>query len=122
MAEYVEVMKQAKRMCEARGDTCLGCPVDGGGTCVFMKGPWGLTEEKIAETEKIVMEWAAEHPEPRYPNWIDWLYQMGVYRDEKRNGNVHTCCLTENAYLPIPADIAEKLGIKPIGGMIDENA
>lgn len=111
MAEFKEIMKQARRMCDAN---CEKCPL---GNVVGNICPVAVTgNDEVAEIERIVMDWAKEHPEPRYPNWIDWLYQMGVYRDEKRNGNVHTCCLTENAYLSIPADIAEKLGIKPIGG------
>ena len=126
MAEFMEVMKQAKRMCEASGDTCLSCPVDGGGTCVFMKSPWSLTEEKIAETEKIVINWAAKHPEPRYPTWKEWqdtnfpnndalmrpcIFESEEYFNCKQENGCEKCMNK-----PIPADIAEKLGIKRIEG------
>ena len=87
MAEFQEVMKQAKRMCKASGDTCLSCPVDGGGTCAFIKAPWSLTEEKIAETEKIVMNWAENHPEPRYPTWKEWEEKQRAKEDETDDQN-----------------------------------
>lgn len=126
MAEFQEVMKQAKRMCKASGDTCLSCPVDGGGTCAFIKSPWSLTEEKIAETEKIVIDWAAKHPEARYPSWSEtWrrLFPDARYTPcpesefgikMECNGGCKAC-----RDKPIPADVAEKLGIKPIGGDAD---
>lgn len=132
MAEFQEVMKQAKRMCEAGGDTCLKCPADGGGTCAFIKSPWSLTEKKIAETERIVMDWAAANPEPRYPTWREWQnanfptasHSLGPCRfvSVEQAGCVHNHGCVECLNRPIPADIAEKLGIKPIGGESDEKA
>lgn len=125
MAEFQKVMKQAKRMCEASGDTCLSCPADGGGTCVFIKSPWSLTEEKIADAERIVMDWAEKHPEPRYPTWKEW--QEANFPNA--NVKVSPCAFSDSKSFrcmnhecdacrdfPIPADIAEKLGVKPIGG------
>ena len=127
MAEFQEVMKQAKRMCEASGDTCLKCPTDGGGTCAFIKGPWRLTKEEIAETERIVMGWAAKNPEQMYPSWNEAWKQLfpttaernapcvRYFMDKER---AEMCCTAECREChkqPIPADIAEKLGIKPIG-------
>jgi hypothetical protein len=26
--------------------------------------------------EKIVMSWAAEHPEPKYPTWMEYLFTI----------------------------------------------
>lgn len=132
MAEFQEVMKQAKRMCEAIGDTCLGCPVYGGDTCVFMKSPCSLTEKKIAETEKIVKDWAAKHPEPRYPSWKEWqdtnfpnndaLMRPCIFESEEYFNCKSEIGCEKCINKPIPADIAEKLGIKPIGGVSDEKA
>jgi len=59
--------------------------------------------------EKIVMAWAAEHPEPVYPTWEEWLsdkYNL-AYNDDFR-------LAMSREY--IPADIAEKLGIEPKEG------
>ena len=46
------------------------------------------------------MEWAEAHPEPEYPTWVEWFNSMGGV----------------DCGEPIPADIAEKLGIKPKEG------
>ena len=121
MAEFKEVVAQIKRMCESHGAGCHDCPAKAkSGLCAlahddeFIPEDW--EEIKAAEIEMVVMRWAANNPGPRYPRWVDVLYEMGVFRDEVHHGNVHTCRLTDKAYAPIPADIAEKLGIKPIGG------
>lgn len=52
------------------------------------------------------MAWAAEHPEPVYPTWIDVLILYGVTDETGYN-------YLDSAYNHIPADIAEKLGIEP---------
>ena len=118
MAEFIKVMNQAQRMCKSFSGAraCDSCPAGGCGECAFTVSPEYRNDDQFAKIERIVIDWAAEHPEPRYPRWVDVLYEMGVFRNEVHNGNVHTCCLTDEAYAPIPADIAEKLGIKPIGG------
>lgn len=68
--------------------------------------------------------WAAEHPAPRYPSWREW--QESVFPDFSRRidpcvfmdftelkcGEQLTCRACQE--MPIPADIATKLGIKPI--------
>lgn len=58
MAEYSEVMKQYKRMCNACV-TCTECPVDeikGFLTCL------GALVDKPDEMEEVVMQWAKENP------------------------------------------------------------
>ena len=129
MAEFQEVMRQAKRMCKASGDTCLSCPADGGGICAFIRTPWNLTEEKIAETEKTVMDWAAKNPESRYPTWKEWqdtnfpnndaLMRPCIFESEEYFNCKQEIGCEKCMNKPIPADIAEKLGIKPIGGNED---
>lgn len=67
--------------------------------------------------------WAADHPAQRYPTWREWQERMFPYRDRnispcefddssRFNCKAKNCgqCMDE----PIPADIAEKLGIRPI--------
>ena len=131
MAEFQEVMRQAKRMCEASGDTCLSCPVDGGDTCVFMKSPWSLTKEKIAETEKIVINWAEKHPEPRYPTWAEAWRQLFPGADlipcPRKHFWFDCACIGEDSCQmcvnrQMYPFVAEKLGVKPIGGASDEKA
>ena len=98
MAEYSEVINQFKRMC-AHGNcrTATGCPMDGCNISQCRK--FGF--ERPREFEQRVMQWAAEHPEPVYPSWYEYLTDMypstwNMIKDK-----------------PIPADIAEKLGIEP---------
>ena len=80
--------------------------------------------EVIEKIESIVMQWAAEHPEPTYPTWEEWGEQWKQAFPEAEStpclslfkkvdcGEPCASCRAK----PIPADIAEKLGIKPIGG------
>ncbi len=118
MAEFVEVLRQAKRMCKAN---CEECPLSHtvGNIC-----PIAVTgNDEIAEIERIVMDWAASHPEPRYPTWEEWHKTNFPDADHNicpsyfmSNKPLGTCAVSckECTNTPIPADIAEKLGIKPI--------
>ena len=104
MAEFSEVMKQLARMANACKGECEKCPLDNSVLCT---GPWcfGGTEG-IAEAERIVMQWAAENPEPVYPTWAEWLDTLEVVVN---GGNA--VMMKPKMLNPIPADIAEKLGI-----------
>lgn len=131
MAEFVDVVKQKARMCRVINN-CAVCNLSyhnnskGLNCTVFMM-------EHPEEAEKIIMEWAAAHPEPKYPSWRDaWkqLFPQACYGMDVNfdcpcpkyflpcgmvNCNVvfepDRCYTCKNN--PIPADIAEKLGIKP---------
>lgn len=64
MAEFKEVMKQYKRMCNSYPD-CTDCPFSAelGWNC----RPDALAEEEDFDIwETTVMEWARTHPEPVY--------------------------------------------------------
>ena len=113
MAEYVEVMKQKKRMCKryTGGGICQSigykiCPLKGHDLCC--KPLTNMDIDKIQEGEAIIMKWAAENPELVYPSWIDWLRQIDVVPPEQK-------CFHAWLLEPIPADIAQKLGIEPKG-------
>lgn len=127
MAEFKEVMRQAERMCKAH-DECECCPIkeemdDLGEKCPFC----GALD--VAAVEQKIMDWAAEHPEPRYPSWHEAWKQL--FPDRQRTPCPGCCgkkyapewCGQEECgeckNRPIPADIAEKLGIKPVGGDAD---
>lgn len=126
MAEFVEVMRQAQKICDTY--KCDDCPmVDHVDMC-------GLIHSKyrkagfLLEFEQIVMQWAKEHPEPQYPTWEEWqtntfpgdlnrlrpCHFMDVSAWESIIGK--KCkgieCSECRTY-PIPADIAKKLGIRP---------
>ena len=124
MAEFTEVMRQAKRMCDATvSERCHECTLWRPETesCSLYGDDDGVD---YADMERRVMTWAAEHPEPRYPTWREWQNKMFdgwefdinpcIFASHSRFNckEVRTCW--ECANKPIPADIVEKLGIKPI--------
>lgn len=124
MAEFFEVMKQVRRMCWSI--SCNNCilPRRSDEMCILEDAPAKITDEEIAEIEAKTMKWAAEHPEVRYPTWREW--QREHFRDaaimmrpcayisytDAHCRDYEGCGACANQ--PIPADIAEKLGIKPI--------
>lgn len=124
MAEFTEVMRQTKRMCAAHGGMCSSrnCPLDNGEACRLAADQDG---EDYSDVERIIMAWAAEHPAPRYPTWREWYdaafsdgsifrrFCPSIFGDDYRDcGTVGACDKCQDR--PIPADIAAKLGIKPI--------
>lgn len=122
MAEFTEVMRQAKRMCAAHGGMCnsRNCPLDNGEACRLAADQDNVDYNDV---ERIIMAWAAEHPAPRYPTWTEWQHSMFPDAGEKMEpcsfasvdkfGCAGLLC-EECREQPIPADIAEKLGIMPI--------
>lgn len=98
MAEYKDVIKQFKRMCKSISSvqrTCGECPMrrENIGQCRK------VAFERPVDFEATVMQWAAEHPEPAYPTLAEWLRSIGLANHRMID--------------PIPADIAQKLGIEP---------
>lgn len=88
MAEFREVIKQWRRMCDKHqcADKQCGaviydliCPITishNGYPCDsrFVD----CSPESMAQVERIVMEWATENPEPVYPTWFEWLERQGL--------------------------------------------
>lgn len=121
MAEFSEVMRQWKRMCnyytERAGnehDVCAICKFEGDGSnCLAV---YEDSEIDTAEVERVVMAWADEHPEPVYPTWKEWLEEQRVvvhFDSISEKGTKVKWELTNKSNCRIPADIAEKLGIQP---------
>lgn len=124
MSEFTEIMRQAKRMCAGGGGMCgaNNCPLDNGYACHLLPDHDG---EDYNEVERIIMDWAKEHPEPVYPSWEEGWRQLfpetchvpcpNNYGPEYRVPNCMTdapCTACKSR--PMPAEVAEKLGIKPI--------
>lgn len=119
MAEFAKIMRHARRLCAARGGICFGsnCHLDNGKACrldIYLNG------EDYNELERIIMDWAAEHPEPVYPSWDEaWknLFPGAVKAPCPRAFFGCECMVdigcAKCGSRPIPAEIAEKLGIKP---------
>ena len=95
MAEFIEVMKQANRMCNVC--TCSSCPVHNMCDVVTL-----LTPECAEQFVKAVTKWAAEHPEQQYPTWSEWL--------EEITGEM---CDGDLLFSRIPESTAKRLGIEP---------
>ncbi|MBP5710006.1 MAG: hypothetical protein J6W84_03410 [Bacteroidales bacterium] len=119
-------MRQFDRMCKAHAG-CVDCPLAIKGT-VETKCSISSFVEEPDYIEREVMSWAAEHPEPVYPTWVEWLNSIGLTKHDTGQFCVHkpnlysyeikeVDILNEAAYKPIPADIAQKLGIEPKEGV-----
>lgn len=110
MAEFENVMAGFARICKYMNQECYrrDCPLVHKGFC--SKPVLFYTREDIQEAEEIITKWAAEHPEPEYPTWEEWLNTTPFIDKVKRSSGTYT---TYNWKKPIPADIAEKLGIEP---------
>lgn len=120
--EFQKVMRQWRRFCKSHSN-CGECEFDGKGIC----GEAHLTDIPYADIELRIMAWAAEHPEPKYTTWAEWLLKFGAARRvpigepwpvEFADGSMLEPCyeivVKENER--IPADIAQKLGIEPKEG------
>ena len=109
MAEFGEVLRQFDRMCKANAG-CYNCPLHKPDS-VSDECSIGAFVNNYERIEREVMKWAAEHPEPVYPTWQDFLEKYGL--GEFVTGTARLVWLRETR---IPADIAEKLGIQPKEG------
>ena len=122
MAEFQEVMKQWGRLCKherenSEAHDCEHCIL--GENRADVCGPYPTDYAEVADDiEEIVMQWAAEHPVV-YPTWLEWLKEQGIYTGRvvitKDEIDVDVQ-MTGKIYNPIPADIAQKLGIEPKEG------
>ena len=106
------------------GKGCKQCPADklrgANGICMVR----GIAKADNCEEQiEGLKAWAKEHPAPRYPTWDEWQHNMFPDASKKmmpcsfesrdKLGCTGLICL-QCRMRPIPADIAEKLGIKPI--------
>lgn len=132
MADFTKVMRQKMRLCNAT-QTCSECILEyphNGTDCDCV----GILDTYPEKAEQIVMAWAASHPEEKYPTWADaWrqLFPEAMYSGRGRDVapclkyflpkamiDTMECCreldCDECGNRPIPAYIAERLGIKPL--------
>lgn len=113
MAEFEYIMSQASRLCNMHPE-CVDCPFIGGCLTPSMRN--------AKEAEQVILDWAKAHPEPVYPSWEEgWkqLFPDGYMACPNDLFDAHLPCTVGCAQCverPMPPHIAEKLGIKPIGG------
>lgn len=105
MAEFQYTMKQWRRMCKML--SCIKCPLSE--ICTI--DPETRMDKEIATLEELITNWAEENPEPVYPTWFEFVWGQLAKKEPISDydlvawmGNTH-----------IPADIAQKLGLKPKG-------
>ena len=108
MAEFRKVMEQWRRFCKSHSN-CGECEFDGKDIC----GQAHLSDVPYSDMELRIMSWAAEHPEPQYPTWWKYMCMIGVIPDELGDKTLGEMTVYSLMNTPIPADIAEKLGIEP---------
>lgn len=102
MAEFQEVVREWQRMCKSFAELC---PVGSNPVCGELIE---ATQKDMEKFETAIMKWAAENPEPEYPTWAEWMIEQGLC-------GADLGLITRKAYEHIPADIAQKLGLKPRG-------
>ena len=119
MADFVQTMKDWRRMCKVYTvfkHECEGCPLEN----IAEHACGAIFEPEFADVvnwqklEGFVGKWATEHPELVYPTWGDWLAEIGLI-SWQNNGDVVNSVMVPTFKMckHIPADIAEKMGIKP---------
>ena len=114
MAEFQEVMEWFNRMCwyyHCNRECPMACPMNGVNIPQCRK----IAFEEPKETEKTIIAWAAEHPDPVYPTWRDWI-ETQYFQTRKSVDGGHEPLNTWMNNTHIPADIAEKLGLHPKEG------
>jgi len=120
MTNFAQIMRDWQRMCKYydehyQEDCCHICPIH---NCDAI---WAMDEATDwGKIEEVVNTWAAEHPEPKYPTWREYLKKMGLttpksvyFIDEYSAGARLEDRLNEKADQPIPAEIATALGLEP---------
>lgn len=107
VADFVQTMKDWERMCDTF-KSCDDCPMmneDGWAHILCSEG--GISNAEPEKSVEIITQWAAEHPEPVYPTWTEYFRMTGVFPSWSGHEILNNT--------PIPANIAEKLGIEPKG-------
>ena len=121
MAEFVDVLRQFDRMCKANAG-CFNCPLhepDG----VSDRCSIGAFVNDSERIEREVMKWAEDHPVV-YPTWKEWLKSMGVVIEQEvgttrelPDGSFYETDKEIYTFVnwdkPIPADVAQRLGVEP---------
>lgn len=112
MAEFQEVMKQYGRMCETQKLCTDACPLNNHESSICYTVGRAITDTSIEQVEQIIMDWAAAHPEPVYPTWMEWLCTIGLCEPDGEGYRIRV----EEFKKPMPPYIAQTLGVRPKEG------
>lgn len=120
MTDFVKVMRDWRRMCDAMSAgydiACHDCPLGEYGCPAIYESE--NRDFDFGVIERAVMAWAADHPEPVYMSWREYLEKIGaVPRLTRANFSVvgDLGKIVRALDAPIRPDIAVKLGLEPVG-------
>ena len=108
--EFQKIMHEWKRMCAATS-FCEVCPLKD--EKCWATSPANMVGDSKS-IEAIIVAWAEEHPEPVYPTWYEYLFNV-TRGENKWPVDDHEFCQWLDT-TRIPPDIAQKLGIEPKEG------
>ena len=100
ITNFTQTMHDWQRMCKYfdehyHEDCCHICPIQNCGAIWEMEN---TTNWK--EIEEIISTWAAEHKEPIYPTWREYLKKIGVVIERNieyfENGPKELCIVRKN--------------------------
>lgn len=116
MAEYINTIKEFKRMCKYYNGACkpayVDCPLYEWGKGCNISHCRLIAFDQPEHFVGTVVRWADEHPEPVYPEWYTWLASMDVV-PEKVPRDVASMLADIGLLRQIPAHTAQRLGIEP---------
>ena len=104
MAEFAKIMRDWQRMCDS-AKNCSDCKLNA--TCKDDPQSWDF--KSINEMEDAVTAWAARHPTPKYPTWLEWIHQQVPATYNVGDTDVIYVLATTT----VPDWIAEQLAIPP---------
>ena len=105
VAEFSDVIHTIQRICKRKKGKCSTCLL--GEFACPNNARFDKTEETaFCELEDVVVKWAEENPEPT--TVYEWLVSLGLLSADMWS--------ISDLHKPIPADIAQKLGIEPKEG------
>lgn len=119
MNSFKDFVEMIVSICKHPDTDCMHCPLADDFGCTH-----GYILADILKKKEEIAKWLKEHREPVYPSWEEW--QSEEFPDASTNilpcwylPKDPTMCNTVGGCErcrshPIPAEIAEKLGIKPI--------
>lgn len=118
MSDFVQVMKDWRRLCRTQAklygyNACKGCLLEDCGCPVIYDNN---VDTNYSAIERKVSDWAADHPEIKYPTWSEWFIEKGILPDGyyHATNDLYLLNILEKAMqTQISADTAQKLGVKP---------
>lgn len=104
MSDFTQTMKDWRRMCDSFID-CNECLLK---SCPSPRNNKWDTGKSFDDMKKTIDKWAEDHPEPVYETWLEFIKRFETGKLKSEQDFIYWMGTT-----PIPADIAEKLGVQP---------